>query len=98
MYKLMESFFLNFEYVFKLMPENRKILKRIAGVNIDQIAMCYISMDLSRQALQTNRKLFSNFGFFFFFLIIVAVGPCMRAFVLNSTHSSYLQKIINSEE
>ena len=27
-------------------------------MNIDQIAMCYISMDSSQQALQTNEKLF----------------------------------------
>ena len=32
---------------------------------IDQIAMCYISMDLSQQALQTNGKLFSNFKLVF---------------------------------
>ena len=30
-------------------------------MNIDPISMCYISMDSSRQALQTNRNLFSNF-------------------------------------
>ena len=30
-------------------------------MNIDQIAICYISMDLSRQALQTNGKLFFKF-------------------------------------
>ena len=29
-------------------------------MNIDQIAMCYISMDSSQLALQTNEKLFSN--------------------------------------
>ena len=33
-------------------------------VNIDQIAMCYISMDSSRQALQPSVKLFSNFESF----------------------------------
>ena len=30
-------------------------------MNIDHSAMCYISIDLSRQALQTYGKLFSNF-------------------------------------
>ena len=35
------------------------------GVNIDQIAMCYISMDLSQRAQQTNGKLFSNFKLVF---------------------------------
>ena len=29
-------------------------------MNIDQIAMCNISIDLSQQALQTNEKLISN--------------------------------------
>ena len=47
----MESFFFfNFEFVFELLAENRKIVKRIEGVNIDQSAMCYISMDSSRQS------------------------------------------------
>ena len=34
-------------------------------MNIDQIAMCYVtyvSMDWSQQALQTNGKLFSDFS------------------------------------
>ena len=35
-------------------------------MNIDKIAMCCISMDSSKQALQNNKKLFSNFDFFFF--------------------------------
>ena len=34
-------------------------------MNIDQKEMYYISMDLTRQALQTNVKLFSNFGIIF---------------------------------
>ena len=29
-------------------------------MNIDQIAMCYVSMGWSQRALQTNGKLFSN--------------------------------------
>ena len=37
-------------------------------MNIDPIAMCYISMNLSQQAQQTNVKLFSNFNFVFKFL------------------------------
>ena len=32
---------------------------------MDQIAMCYISMDLSQRALQSNGKLFSNLGILF---------------------------------
>ena len=27
------------------------------GVNVDKIVMCYITMDLSQRALQTNEKL-----------------------------------------
>ena len=34
-------------------------------MNIDQIAMCYMSVDSTRQALQTNGKLFSDFGIVF---------------------------------
>ena len=41
--------------------------KEYQGVNIDQIAMCCISMDSSQQALQTNGKLFSNFELVFEF-------------------------------
>ena len=36
---------------------------------MDQIAMCYISMDLSQRALQTNGKLFPNFKFVFKLLV-----------------------------
>ena len=39
-------------------PKTKKYSNR---VNIDQSAMYYMSMDLTRQALQTNGKLFSNF-------------------------------------
>ena len=36
------------------------------GVNIEQIAMCYISMDSFQRALQTNEKLFfSSYKLFF---------------------------------
>ena len=62
------------------MPKTEKYSN---GVNIDQSAMCYISMDLTQQALQTNGKLFSNFGIIFrisytFFKIIVALGLSKR--------------------
>ena len=30
-------------------------------MNIDQIAICYASLDSSQRALQTDRKLVSNF-------------------------------------
>ena len=60
--------------------------------------MCFTSLDSVRRALQTNEKLFPNFGIifridFFFFIIIVALGSCKRGgggiFVLISTRSSY---------
>ena len=52
-------------------------------MNIDQSAMCCISMDSSRQALQTGGFFFLNFEIIFritvvFFFIIVALGLCMR--------------------
>ena len=53
-YKQMESFF---RISFELMAENQKIFKQMRGVNIDQSAMCYLSMNLARQTLQTNEKL-----------------------------------------
>ena len=34
-------------------------------MNINQIAMCYISMESSQRALQTNENLFSNFKLVF---------------------------------
>ena len=45
--------------------KNENFPKEYLGANIDQIAMRYISMDSTRQALRTNRKLFSNFGIIF---------------------------------
>ena len=60
------GFFSNFEFVFEFLAENRrKIFKKLQGVNIDQSALCCISMDSSQQALQSNEKHFSNFNFVF---------------------------------
>ena len=42
------------------------------------IAMCYISMDLFQQALQTNGKLFSNFEF------VLIFGQKTNKFQMNS--------------
>ena len=53
--------FLYFKLVFELLPKTEIYSNEYRGVNIDQSAMCYISMDSSRQALQTNGKLLSNF-------------------------------------
>ena len=66
-------------------------------MNIDQTVMCYISMELTRQALQTNGKLSSNFGLVFRinyiqFFKIVELGLCLRvgeAFILIIKHSSF---------
>ena len=49
----METFFSNFNLVFELANDWKpKTFKRITSVNIDQILMCYISMDLSWEDLQ----------------------------------------------
>ena len=63
-YELIESFF-KFQISFRIFVniQDLKIFKR--GVNIDQIARCYTSMDSSQETLQTNGKLFSNFGIIF---------------------------------
>ena len=55
--------FLKFQFHFKII--GRKPKKYLNRVNIDQSAMYYISMDLTRQALQTNGKLFSNLRIIF---------------------------------
>ena len=60
LYKLIESFFQIL--ISNYCPKTEKFSNR---VNIDRSAMYYISMDLTQQALQTNGKLFSNFGIFF---------------------------------
>ena len=55
--------FSNFEFVFDFLAEN---FSKERGVNIDQIAICHISMDSSQRALQTNNNFFfSNFNFVF---------------------------------
>ena len=59
---------------------------------MEQVSLCFISMDSSRQALQTNGNFFFIIFRIYIFLIIVALGLCMQdgeAFVLNSTHSSW---------
>ena len=70
---LWKALFSNFNFIFKLLAEYRKIFK--------PRAMYYISMDLTRQALQTTGELFLNLGIIFrviqFFQIIVALGLCM---------------------
>ena len=45
--------FRNFDRKPKNIQTNREL-----GVNIDKSEMCYISMDFTRQGLQTNGKLF----------------------------------------
>ena len=82
--QLEKVFFFKFELVFKFLKKTKNFQKNIAkGVNIDQSEMYYISMDLTRQALQTYLKLFSNFGIIFrnnlqFFKIIPALDLCKR--------------------
>ena len=55
----------------QIFSKTEKYWNEHRGVNIDQIAMCYItyiSMDLSLQALQTYGKLFFKFIICFEFL------------------------------
>ena len=65
-YKLMESFFSHFEFVFKLSARNRFFFFQInseAWILVKLQCVSYISMDSSRRALQTNERLFVNFIF-----------------------------------
>ena len=79
----MERFFFKFQICFRIIclkPKN--IQTSLNEACIDQKCnVLYILMDSSRQALQTNGKLFSNFGVFFpinylFFKLIVKLGLC----------------------
>ena len=59
LYKLLESFCFQISNSFSnIWPKTLIFSKEYRGVNIDQIAMCYISMDSSQRALQTNEKFF----------------------------------------
>ena len=65
LYNLMESNFSYFEFVSNLRPKT-KILAKIENYSKEawiliEIAMCYISMYLSQQALQANGKFFQIF-------------------------------------
>ena len=63
--KLWKAFF-QFRISFRIFDRKPIFFsKELPGVNIDQIAMCHISMDSSRQALQNNGKLFFIFQFRF---------------------------------
>ena len=57
-YKLMESLFSNLEFIFEFWPKTENYSNEQQGLNIDQITVCYISMDSFQRALQTNGKLF----------------------------------------
>ena len=48
----------------KFWPKTEKYSTEWRDVNIDQIAMYYISMDSSQQALQINGKIFFKFRIF----------------------------------
>ena len=57
--KKWRAFFPNFIFVFELnWLKTGKYSNKWRGVDIDQSAMCYIWMDSSQQALQTNGRLF----------------------------------------
>ena len=58
--------FFKFQIRFRIFGRKSKtFVIELRGVNIDQIAMCYTSINLSGQALQNNKRLFSNFGIIF---------------------------------
>ena len=64
----MKSFFQSSDLVFEILAKNRNYSNELKPVNIDQIvqiAMCFTSMNLFRQALQINGKLFVKFKFRF---------------------------------
>ena len=60
----MEFFFFS-NLFLNYFPNTEKCSDKYQGVNIDQSAMCYMSMDSSQEALQTDGKLFSNFKIIF---------------------------------
>ena len=63
-------FFSNFRIRVRIIGGKQKNIQRITRlglcVNIDQSAICYISIDSSQRAQQTNEKFFSNFGIIIF--------------------------------
>ena len=64
LYKLLERFF-NVQFVFKFLAENGKNpFFSNRGVNINQIAIFYVSMDSYERTLQTNEKLFQILNWF----------------------------------
>ena len=58
----MESFF-QISILFQIIGQKTKNIQT-AWILIEVKCITYISMDLTRQALQTNGKLFSNFEIF----------------------------------
>ena len=63
-------------------PKKQKIVKGIASVDIDQSAMCYISIYWSRQALQNYVIFFSNFEIGFKLLTEKNIPKDSEAFIL----------------
>ena len=61
--KKWKAFFFSYitDQFSKFWLKTEKYPKKWRGVNIGQISMCYISMDLSQRALQTNWDLFFKF-------------------------------------
>ena len=64
-HKLMKSFSAISNLISNYRLKTEKYLNEKQSGNIDKNAMFYVSMDSIRQALQTNGKLFSNFGIIF---------------------------------
>ena len=65
LYKLMGSLF-QISYSFSnFWPKTEHFSNEYQGVNIDQITICYISMDLFQRVVQTYENLFFQFQFSF---------------------------------
>ena len=59
------TFQISFQIIVRKPQKKKKKSNKLRGVNMYQTAMCYISIDSSRHALQNNGKPFSNFGIIF---------------------------------
>ena len=60
----MDSFFQILNLFSNFWLKTEKYSNELRGVDIDQSAICYLSMDSFRHALQTYES-FSNFGIIF---------------------------------
>ena len=94
LYKQMESFFQVSDFFFKILTENRKIFKRIAGHEYwSNCNVLNVSMDLSQGVLQLKKSFFFQISFRNFWTITENFEQ--RAKILNRNSKMCIQK--NSE-